>query len=319
MTDIVPFRVDREMIGYDPFDALWRINPEIASIACANRDGILKTEIMPYVARFRELQTVEKLGVLDFLTENNRIGADERMNRVINQTHENIATIREGGAVERTRIRGETAIETTRLKYDAKVRIVNAQVEGQKYISDNELAATYIEAEALRDIIITSEKVRAVARMKESDDKRRGIEKVAEYDFMARSKEADAEVEGEAIRAVARMKESDDRLRGVVRKAELNYMARIKEAEVLRANEDEKSAQAVIVAYLSAQEQLMRYFFDYQMQRAKLKTARLKDAYEGLANLVKPSFELLAKKDAKRLTIDALTLSGPIKLDIKLE
>jgi len=279
MSEIIPFKIDHNVSRYDPIDALWRINPEIASLAYANRNGLLKPEILPYVARFRELQTTEKLGLLSYFTENSRIESNERINGVISRTQENIVRLKEGGAIERTKIEGQTLIDVSKLKYESRVRIVNAQMEGQRYLSDNQLRATHIEAQALRDSIISSER----------------------------------------IRAIARMKESSDNLEGIIKTAEFNYLSRFNEAENLRATEDQRITADVVAAYLSVQGELYRDFMNYQIQIGKLKSRELGKTYEGLAKMTKSVCALLAQKDAREVSIDAETPSGPIKLNVRLK
>lgn len=49
---IIPFRLEQQGISpYNAFDALAQVNPEIAAVAYANKEGILKTEIMPYIRK----------------------------------------------------------------------------------------------------------------------------------------------------------------------------------------------------------------------------------------------------------------------------
>jgi len=279
MGEILPFRIDQNVSCYDPIDAMWMINPEIASLAYANRNDLLKPEILPYVARFRELQTVEKLGVLNYLTENSRIELNERVNKVISRTQENIARLQESGAIERSKIEGQTLIDVSKLKYESRVRIVNAQMECQRYLSDNQLRATHIEAQALRDSIISSER----------------------------------------IRAIARMKESSDNLEGVIKTAEFNYLSRFSEAEALRAIEDQRITADVVSAYLSVQGELYRSFMNYQIQIGKLKSQERSETFRGLAKMTKSVCVLLAEKDAREVSIDAETPSGPIKLSVRLK
>jgi hypothetical protein len=228
------------LVAYDSLDVLAHINPEIASLAYANKSGILTPEILPYIARFRELQTVDKLGLLNHIAECSRIDADERKNQVICDTQLGITKLREKGSTTRTFMheQGETermdlmcgaAVDINKLKYEANVRIIQEQMNGARYISDNQLRATHIQAEALRDSIIR----------------------------------------GEEIRAMAKVRESQNTLIAVVKKAEFEYLARLGEAEALRAMGDQRMTAQIVARYLSVQASMYQQYLAHQLKKVE--------------------------------------------------
>ena len=312
--EIVPFRLEHGSISsYNAFDALASINPEIAAVAHANRAGILQPKVMPLLANFRGCQRDERIATLGAIVEHARIGADERMNLVINQTQERIVGLQEGGKTTRTGLReygatkrtelhetgltrrtelqedGTTertglecnaAMHISRLKYEADVQIVREQVSGQRYISDNQLKATYIEATALRDSIMATER----------------------------------------FRAMAKMKESGDRLTEAVRKAEIEYLTKIRQAEELRATEYEHRTSEVIEAYLMVQAHMHRNMIMYQLQIARLRLGETKATYSGVEKITQHLTDVLKQRqDVRSATMKANTLAGPIEVRIDLD
>ena len=265
--------------GQDPFDMLYQMNPEIASLALAHIDGILTPEILPYVARFRELQSDEKIALMQHITDNLRIDADVEMNNAIYRTQQNIVRLQTEGVIEKAKIDGAALLDVSRLKYASRVKIVQEQVDGQKYISDNQLKATYIEAQALRDSIIKSEEIKALAR-----------ENVSKNDLVARVKEA-----------------------------EYNYLARINEAETIRSIEDQRNTSSVVESYLTTQGEMYRALIDYQIRMRELDSEESKAAYGGLAKMTGSACNLLGKReDIQEVSVDAETPVGQVKLNVKL-
>lgn len=301
--EIIPFELEPAGISrYSAFDALASVNPEIAAITYANRAGILQPEVMPLIANFRTCQRDERIAALGAIVEHARIGADERMNLVINRTKERITGLQETGKIRRIELReagatARTALHETgltrrtelecsaamlisRLKYETDVQIVREQSSTRRYISDNQLKATYIEATALRDSIIATER----------------------------------------FRAITKMKESGDRLAEAIRKSEMDYLARIKEAEELRARDYEKDASGVVEAYLMVQAQTHRNMLRYQLHLARLRLGETKATYEGTAQIAGYLTDVLkARPNTKSASLTAKTLAGDIQVRIDLE
>ena len=279
-----------DLVAYDSLDVLAHINPEIASLVYANKSGILTPEILPYMARFRELQTVEKLGLLDHIAECSRIDADERKNQVVQVTKLGITKLREDGKTTRTFMHesGETertglmcraAVDINKLKYEANVRIIQEQMSGARYISDNQLEATHVQAEALKYSI----------------------------------------VRGEEIKAMARIKESQNNLAGIVKKAEFEYLARLGEAEALRAIGDQRMTAQIVARYLSVQASMYQQYLAHQLKKAEFVQRNTEAIYGNVADIVRSACQTLSDNGNKKLTISGELPNGPIKLEFNLE
>lgn len=262
------FRQNSSSLRYNPFDAIANTNPEIASLIYLNKNGILQPEVMPLIATFRTLEAKEKLGAMNAIVAHAKIDADER-----------VALFGEQEKTQRTRIRYDAAMEMTRLKCEANIAIVNAKVAGAKYISDNELKARYTEAVAQRDAIIASER----------------------------------------IRALAKVKESEDALVAEVARAEFAYLAEIKKAEEIRAIEFGKLVSKTTRDYLKTQAELYRLAIQSQIIEGRLEQEETRVTYSGLARIIKNCGKLLHGTGRNKLEIVAETPIGPIKLEIRVE
>jgi hypothetical protein len=186
----------------DPLEALYRINPEIATIAYAHKGDILTPQILPFITRFRELQSEEKISFVRSLVEKHRI---DTMGKVITHQSDNELEgirIAEDSKTERTgmvqagltirkRIETQGLIDLQKLEYAARVQMVRDHIDGQKYLSDNQLRAAYAEAEAYKQAIETSEKIRADTEMKLSSDRLEERVRIASIDFAKKMLEAE--------------------------------------------------------------------------------------------------------------------------------
>jgi len=239
---------DIALRSYDPLEALYRINPEIATIAYAHKEELLDSRILPYITRFRELQSDEKIALVNGLVEKYKmdvfggiakykVDGDVRMT----QFHEEGETTRtelvqggltrrteitEGGLTQRKKIEVQGLFDLQKLEYEAKVRMLNDQIEGQKYLSDNQLKAVYAEAEAYKYAIETRER----------------------------------------IRAEFQMQISKDRLEEKVRLATIEFAKKIKEAEINRDTSRDKNRSEVVLAYIQNQTQLCLDAFQKQFE-----------------------------------------------------
>jgi hypothetical protein len=244
MEEIVRNRgIGTDIRMYDPFDVLYHINSEIASLAYAHKAEILTPEILPYVAHFRSLQSNEKIALLGAMVDklgiesNERIAlmgeittrygidSDERKHnrsedglnfrtRIQAQTLDGICAREQAGMTEREIIHANSAYDLQKIKYEARRLIVENQGNVQKYLSDNEVKATQIEAEALAGAIRFS---------------------------------AEARRDGELGKANAR-----------VREAEIAYASGIARAEKMRDIASINQRGQITKAYIEAQAGIMR-------------------------------------------------------------
>ncbi len=299
-----------------PLDVLYRINPEIASLAYANRENWLTPEIMPQIAQFRECQMHEKIALLDFIVEKSSIDSNERIQMEAQRTLEAIAQIEQDGAVrvetirtdgmveaQRIRYNSETemvrvqskaavdirkmecetdttislaALDVQKMKYEIDVKIMQEHMAGQRYLSDNQLRATCIEAEALRDAIIFSERVRSM-----SEDKK-----------------------------------TEAQLKQAIYEAETKFMTRVYEAELARQDHHDGRIAQITETYIMAQAQIMRDSILAEIQTAKVKGAAERESYRTIGNIAR---DVLQLSNSRRTVVRGESNYGKIEVIVEKE
>ena len=239
---------DVALNSYDPLEALYRVNPEIATIAYAHKEELLNSRLLPYITRFRELQSEEKIALVNGLVEKYRVDVfgdvakyrvdgNVRMTQIQEEGETTRTEIIQGGLTKRTEITEEGLTQRKRievqglfdlqkLEYESRVRMLHDHIEGQKYLSDNQLRAVYAEAEAYKYVIETRER----------------------------------------IRAEAQMQISRDRLEEKVRLATIEFAKKIREAEIHRNIARDKSRAKIVMAYIQSQTQLCLETFQRQVE-----------------------------------------------------
>lgn len=270
--------------AYHPLDVLYQINPEIASLAYANRKNWLNSEILPHLARFRECQTHEKVALLDSIVRKSTIDSNERIQMEVQRTLEVIAQIEQEGEIKIETIKTDGMIESQRIKYDAETEMVRVQtqaakeivqvqsqaaldisklkyetdikileehIKGQCYLSDNQLKATVIEAEALRDAIIFSERIRSM-----SEDRK-----------------------------------TDAQLKQAIYQAEKEFMTKIYESELVRQGEHDKLVAEIIKTYILAQTRILRDSFLIRRQEMELTGAAERESYRTISEIAKNALQ----------------------------
>lgn len=295
--------------AYHPLDVLYQVNPEIASLAYANKENWLSSEIMPHLARFRECQTTEKVALLNYIVERSAIDSNERIQMEAQRTMEAIAqieqegeikveTIRTAGIIESTRIRydaekeinsvqaeaakdmmrvqSQAALDVQKLKYEADIKIVQEHMNGQRYLSDNQLRATIVEAKALRDAIVFSERMRAMSK-----DRR-----------------------------------TDAQLKQAIHQAELNFMSRMYEAETMRQGEYTKSLARIIETYILAQAEILRTSALGEIREAEIQGENERESYRTIAEIAKTA---LVHSPSTRTRVRGSSKYGNIEVVVERE
>ncbi|MFH0701076.1 MAG: hypothetical protein V2A62_01425 [Candidatus Woesearchaeota archaeon] len=297
-----------------PLDVLYRVNPEIASLAYANRENWLTPEIMPQIAQFREYQMHEKIALLDFIVERSAIDSNERIQMEAQRTMEAIAQIEQDGAVrvetirtdgmveaQRIRYNSETemvriqsraavdirkiecdtdttislaALDVQKMKYEIDVKMMQEHIAGQRYLSDNQLKATCIEAEALRDAIIFSETARAM-----SEDKK-----------------------------------TEAQLRQAIHQAETTFMARMYEAEMMRQDHHDERIARITETYIITQGQIMRDSILAKIEATRIKGEAEKESYRTIESIARSALEL---SDSKRTAVRGASKYGRIEVVVE--
>ncbi|MEK6885613.1 MAG: hypothetical protein AABX17_01450 [Nanoarchaeota archaeon] len=294
---IIPFRNQSGISAYNAFDALAQVNPEMAAMAWAHKDGLLQPEMMPYYARFRELDVADRRNLLDFAVEKIRIGADVEMNYDNNKTVLGVTHMREDGATRRTEItdKGKTvralihengatertdlecraAVDVSRMKYEADVRIMQDHMDGMKYLSDNELRAKHIEASALQKAM--------------------------------------------QIHALVETIKSNDRRMEIIQKAEFEYLAEVRKAELLRDTARGKRDGEIVSNYLAVQAHMYQLYLQHELALAIEKKEGIREVYSALAIITTKALEDMARAGINGIVIEADTAAGQFKYKITRE
>jgi len=305
---IIPFGEERGISAYNAFDALAQTNPEIAALAWANRDGVLRTEIMPHITRFRELKTTDRANLLSYMADVIRTNANVEMNYDNNRTALGITKLREDGENDRTRIqdKGETsraiiheagatrrvelqehgatartdiecraAVSINKMKYEAARIAIEEQGRTQRYLSDNQLKATYIEAQALQKAL--------------------------------------------KIQALVELSKSRDQKMAIIKKAEFEYLAKVKEAELLRASEDQRISGDVAKAYLAVQSRMYKLYLEHEFGVQQMRAEIDKQVHKSDEEMVKEALRAITQGNLERIIIEIQSTYGDKKIIVKAQ
>lgn len=289
MNNIVPFG-ERSIRAYHPLDVLHSVNPEIAGLAYANNEGILNSEIMPLAARFRELQSGEKIALIGAMAQ--RYGYDAQIE--INRESEGGMTTRtriidggmtrrtelsENGMTQRAATEGANLITLQKLKYEFGRAVVQDHIEGQKYLSDNELKATVFEAQAQAESIRLTE--------------------------MLRSETA--------------MEISRNELEGVIRTSEIKHASLIKRAEIERGMARGGNKKEIAIAYIKAQAEINHAMIECHIEAEKTKAIVGTAYYTALNDIGHAGMEFLERTGNRRISFRGKGTYGELNLDIETE
>ncbi len=312
MRDIVKTnRLSGSITMHDPFDALYHINPEIATLAYAHKSKILTPEILPYVAKFRSLQSKEKIALLGSIVDKLGIESNERINimrdvtarygidsnerkhgmttsamrdisiskqnglteraRIQANTIDNVCAREQRGRTERELIHSHTALNLQKIKYEARYAIARNEGDVQKYLSDNELEATRVEAETLGGAIRFAAEARRDTELGKSQ---MGMETR-------------------------------------IREAELSYARGIAKAEYIRDAATIKQRGEIIRLYIEKQAGIIR---EAAMGKAKATS----EVYKTLQVFAKEGVRLLEAKESGYVRFSGNTSLGIIDLEIDM-
>lgn len=216
--------------------------------------------------------------------------AENLRTRIDNDTKYAIARGHEEELTDRTRIRQRGAYDIQRLKLEADVIIMEQLVKGQIHLSDNQLKATHIEATALRDSILGTERVRAETQRRISKDK----------------------------------------LIGLVREVEFKYLTEMGKAEYLWRMECKKTDDDLFKACLAYHSELFRAQLEYFVEISRVEERREKhasDVFKAFYGFLGKSVDLskiirdLSKSGRKirGITIEGNPLNPDFELNLSVE
>jgi len=170
------------------------------------------------------------------------------------------------GLTERTKHDREAYSDIMKTKYAFNRHIIQEHINGQKYISDNELKALSVEAESQKEIIVFTE----------------------------------------SIRHGTLLQLSNDELEAKIKAAELKYTKSIQEAEVIRDTIFDSNRKEIVNCYVTEQSKIIRAMFAQEIELKALETKKVMKGYESVDNAVAMAAKLLMeRKDLDSITINA--------------
>ncbi|MFT4311729.1 MAG: hypothetical protein ACMXYF_00690 [Candidatus Woesearchaeota archaeon] len=276
----------RDMELYSPIEVLGALNPEIAGVAYARKEGLMDNGLLPYVAAFRERQTEEKGQILDYMLGRFKIESDERQRGVIAKTAERLEQLRSEGFVKGVEIsqagqnyrsdrfaqstdfanilHAQTQQATSANDLQARMAEVQASVNLARHHSDNMLAARKLEYELGRE---TWER-RNELELRLSKNKLKAVDLEAQANqravFFTETMRALTDTTKSKNELQASLAQAD----ALVRTSEYEYLAKCEEALNLRKIENKRIKSANIIAYLEAKKQII--LAQYDLERTAL-------------------------------------------------
>lgn len=255
----------------DPLEALYRINPEIATVAYAHKDGLLAWPILPVITRFRELQAHEKIAVVRGLVEKYKVDrisdtakyvSDNELRGV--EVHESSETERTGivqdGLTERTKITDAgltTRVEITEQGQTTRAGMAEEGMTARAEITESGLTSRKrIEMQGLIDL----QRLEYEARVQILKEHIEGQKYLSDNHLRAIHTEAEAYLIAiqtrESIRAESKRRISKDRLEERIKTGAIDFAKKIFEAETHRITVSHENRAEVIKRYLEAQTEL---------------------------------------------------------------
>ncbi|MCD4771239.1 hypothetical protein K8R30_02355 [archaeon] len=251
-----------------PLDVLYKINPEIASLAYADSSGVMSPGIRPYVALFRKLQSDEKIALIDGMVR--KYGFDAQIE--INRESEN-------GMTQRGINEGKNLVNLAKLKYEFGRAVVKDHIDGQKYLSDNELAGVRLESEAQVECVRLTETLRS-----------------------------------ETSRQLSR-----DKLEGIIRSSELKYAGLIRQAEIARGMGRDNNRKEIAIAYIKGQVSINRAMIEFYIEEVKMKAVVESAYYETMKEVGREGVGFLRESRKGKFRFRGSGTFGDLNVDIEVE
>jgi hypothetical protein len=315
---------------YSPIDVLYRINPELGSLAYARRAELLTPDLMPLFAKFREFQSAEKIEVMKSIIQRLGIEAHER---------EIIAGI--NGEITRTRISEDSETDRIRFTQDGLTERENIIARRENYSSDNQLRGIEIQGKSIVDrekVIAEKEryfsdiqlkgiemqskaelevqKMKCLTDAKIYEDRMKGQMYISNNEAEARKIEAlarkDSIVLAEQIRSGTLEKISANQLEAKVRTALIQTNARIREAEEMRRREVE-------LAYINQETMMHAHLMQVEAERARANGLIGVEAYKFMGYGIIEGTRALVEMGKSHYTASGENSLGKFNLNIVIE
>jgi hypothetical protein len=315
---------------YSPIDALYNINPELGTLAYVYRNKILTPELMPLFARFRELQSNEKIELMRFIVQKLGIEANER---------EIIAGI--NGEINRTKISEDSKTDRIRFIQNGLTERENIIAKRENYASDNQRRGVEIQGKSIVDrekIIAEKEryfsdvqlkgieiqskselevqKMKCLTDAKIYEDRMKGQMYVSDNEAEARKIEAlarkDSIVLAEQIRSGTLEKISANQLEAKVRTALIQTNARIREAEEMRRCKVE-------LDYINQETMMHAHLIQVEVERAMANKLIGIEAYRVMGYGIIEGTKALVEMGKTHYTASGENSFGRFNLNITIE
>ncbi len=270
---------ESELQAYHPLDVLHKINPEIASLAYADSAGVIGPEIRPYVALFRKLQSDEKIALIEGMTRKYGFDAQIEINRESEYGMTTRTGMREDGMTQRGINEGRTLVDLAKLKYEFGRAVMTDHIEGQKYLSDNELRGVRFEAEAQVECVRLSETLRA-----------------------------------ETAQQLSR-----NELEGIIRSSELKYAGLIQQAEIARGMNRDSNRKEIAIAYIREQASINRAMIEFRIEEVRALAIVGSAYYETMKEVGDAGVEFLKASGKSRFSFRGSGEFGDLNVDIEVE
>lgn len=257
-----------ELSSSHPLDLLYRVNSEIASLAYADKSGVMNPGVRPYVALFRKLQSDEKIALIEGMTR--KYGFDAHI--TINRDTQNATT-------EREIIKSKNLVDLAKLKYDFGRAVVSDHIEGQKYLSDNELRAVRLESEAQVECVRLTETLRA-----------------------------------DTSRQLSR-----DKLEEIIRSSEMKYASLIRQAEIERGMNRDGNRKEIAMAYIREQAKINRAMIEFHIAEVQAKARIGEAYYKSMGEIEKEGIRFLQETGRNRFSFRGSGDIGELNIDIEVE
>ncbi len=268
-----------ELQASHPLDVLHRINPEISSLAYADNAGIISPEIRPYVALFRKLQSDEKIALIEGMTRKYGFDAQVTINRDSESGMNYRVDARERGMTERGVNEGKTLVDLAKLKYDFGRAVVSDHIEGNKYISDNELEAVRYESAAALESVRLSE----------------------------------------TLRAESAIQISSNELMGIIRSSEIKHNGLIRQAEIARGRGRDSNRKDITVAYIENQAMINRAMIEFHIEEVKALARVKEAYFETMGEVGRAGVDFLERTGKNRFRFRGSGKFGDLNVDIESE
>ena len=203
-------------------------------------------------------------------------------------------------------------VSAEQIRADAQNKATAASLDGKMKVAEFEYLARLKESEDVRNGMVTAEHTHAEAQKYISDNRTNAARIRAET-------QRDMVLSTEHIRASAKHKAAEASLVERVTAAKLGLRARLREIETEQQNTEHASYVAITQAYLLAQASIARAAFGVEIAKAHANGLVEQEDYRTLATAIQEGMGVLKARKAKKVTIKGKTKYSTIEVQIDAE